>query len=66
MVAVDFSPRLGDGMLPPWSDGWARTGLYAYPEPAQRDVDWIARHTLHELHHHLADVHRVLEAVLGG
>ncbi len=44
--------------------GWARTGVYAYPERALRDVDWIARHTLHELHHHLADVDRVLLAVL--
>lgn len=44
--------------------GWARTGTYPYPEPSVQDVDWIARHTLHELHHHLADVHRVLRAVL--
>ena len=43
---------------------WARTGTYSYPEPALRDVDWIARHTVHELHHHLADVDRVLLAVL--
>ena len=44
--------------------GWARTATYNYPEPALRDVDWIARHTVHELHHHLADVHRVLKAAL--
>jgi len=44
--------------------GWARTGTYFYPEPALRDVDWIARHTVHELHHHLTDVHRVLKAAL--
>ncbi|MET0150252.1 MAG: DinB family protein [Acidimicrobiales bacterium] len=44
--------------------GWARTATYTYPEPALRDVDWIARHTVHELHHHLTDVHRVLKAVL--
>ena len=44
--------------------GWARTATYNYPEPALRDVDWIARHTVHELHHHLTDVHRVLKAVL--
>jgi hypothetical protein len=44
--------------------GWARTGVYAYPDRARRDVDWIARHSLHELHHHLADVDRVLLAVL--
>jgi S-DNA-T family DNA segregation ATPase FtsK/SpoIIIE len=40
--------------------GWARTGLYNSPAPAVRDVDWIARHTLHELSHHLMDVDRGL------
>jgi DinB superfamily len=44
--------------------GWARTGIYGYPQREPRDVDWIARHTVHELHHHLADVDRVLAAVL--
>lgn len=44
--------------------GWARTATYNYPETTLRDVDWIARHTVHELHHHLADVHRVLKAAL--
>ena len=53
------------GRLASFDDaGWARTGTYFYPEPALRDVDWIARHTVHELHHHLTDVHRVLKAVL--
>lgn len=40
--------------------GWARTGIYNYPAPAARDVDWIARHALHELTHHLMDVDRGL------
>lgn len=44
--------------------GWARTGVYSYPERELRDVDWIARHTLHELTHHLADVDRVLLTTL--
>ncbi len=53
------------GLLASLDDaGWGRTGTYNYPEPALRDVDWIARHTVHELHHHLTDVHRVLKAVL--
>jgi S-DNA-T family DNA segregation ATPase FtsK/SpoIIIE len=53
------------GLLASFDDaGWARTGTYSYPEPALRDVDWIARHTVHELHHHLADVHHVLKAAL--
>jgi hypothetical protein len=40
--------------------GWARTGVYNYPTQAVRDVDWIARHTLHEVTHHLMDVDRGL------
>jgi hypothetical protein len=43
-------------------DGWARTSVYNFPEPAVRDVDWIVRHTLHELTHHLMDVDRALGA----
>jgi len=42
--------------------GWGRTGVYEFPEPAVRDVDWMARHTLHELTHHLMDVDRGLGA----
>src|SRR4029453_16194620 len=42
--------------------GWARTGVYNFPETAVRDVDWIARHTLHEVTHHLMDVDRALGA----
>jgi hypothetical protein len=42
--------------------GWARTGVYNFPATAVRDVDWIARHTLHELTHHLMDVDRGLAA----
>jgi S-DNA-T family DNA segregation ATPase FtsK/SpoIIIE len=43
---------------------WARTGVYRYPERALRTVEWIGRHTVHELLHHLEDVDRVLAAVL--
>jgi DinB superfamily len=42
--------------------GWAQTGVYNFPATAVRDVDWIARHTLHELSHHLMDVDRGLGA----
>ena len=37
-------------------DGWSRTGLYNYPEPALRTVEWIAIHTIHELLHHRGDI----------
>lgn len=36
--------------------GWMRTGLYNYPEPALRTVEWIAIHTTHELLHHRGDL----------
>jgi DinB superfamily len=37
-------------------DGWARTGVYNYPGPALRTVEWIAIHTTHELLHHRGDL----------
>ena len=37
-------------------DGWQRTGIYNYPEPAPRTVEWIAVHTVHELFHHRMDI----------
>ncbi|MEU3409103.1 DinB family protein [Streptomyces sp. NPDC006670] len=39
---------------------WERTLVYTYPEPAERSLRWLAVHTLHELRHHLLDVHRQL------
>ncbi len=36
--------------------GWARQGLYNYPEPQLRTVEWIAIHTTHELLHHRVDI----------
>jgi DinB superfamily len=35
---------------------WDRTLLYNYPERTERDLAWVAVHTQHEVHHHLADV----------
>jgi S-DNA-T family DNA segregation ATPase FtsK/SpoIIIE len=36
--------------------GWARTGIYSFPTRQLRTVEWIARHTVHELEHHLRDI----------
>ncbi len=36
--------------------GWSRTGVYNYPAPAPRTVEWIAIHTNHELLHHRGDL----------
>ena len=37
-------------------DTWVRTAIYNFPAPAERSLAWIAVHTQHEVHHHLADV----------
>jgi len=40
--------------------GWERTGVYNYPSSQLRTVEWIGRHTVHELRHHTVDVERAL------
>ena len=45
------------GVLARFDDeAWSRTLIYNYPEPTERDLAWVAVHTQHEAHHHLADV----------
>jgi hypothetical protein len=44
---------------------WQLRGLYGYPEPTERDLRWLARHTIHEGHHHLLDVGRTLRSARG-
>jgi DNA segregation ATPase FtsK/SpoIIIE, S-DNA-T family len=34
-----------------------RRCIYNYPEPTERDLAWLGRHTVHETAHHLEDVH---------
>ncbi len=38
--------------------GWQRTGIYNWPQPAERTMVWLARHTIHEVMHHLLDITR--------
>jgi hypothetical protein len=38
--------------------GWERTGAYGHPRPQVVTVEWVARHTVHELVHHLLDIER--------
>jgi S-DNA-T family DNA segregation ATPase FtsK/SpoIIIE len=40
--------------------GWGRTGIYPWPAPEVRSVEWIGRRTVHELAHHLFDNRRLL------
>jgi DinB superfamily len=42
--------------------GWLREGLYPWPEPRVRTVEWIGRRTAHELAHHLFDERRLLSS----
>jgi hypothetical protein len=39
--------------------------VYSYPRPWERDLRWVARHTVHEGHHHLLGIGRVLRAARG-
>ncbi len=41
-------------------DEWQRPLIYNYPEPVERDLAWLGRHTIHEGEHHLFDVGRQL------
>lgn len=42
---------------------WARPLVYNWPEPAELDLAWLGRHTLHEVEHHLQDIAEVLRRV---
>ena len=43
-------------------DQWGRTGFYSWPVRAERDMAWLARHTVHEGEHHLRDLDDALAA----
>ncbi|MFG2044694.1 DinB family protein [Dactylosporangium sp. NPDC048998] len=36
-----------------------RVGLYPWPEPVERTLLWLGRHTVHEGEHHLMDIRRM-------
>lgn len=44
----------------------ARRCIYGYPEPRERDVAWVIRHSVHELVHHEMDVRRVRTQLMDG
>jgi S-DNA-T family DNA segregation ATPase FtsK/SpoIIIE len=39
---------------------WSRRCVYNFPEPTEVDVLWLARHTVHEIVHHLLDIDEVI------
>lgn len=48
------------------AEAWSRSFVYNYPQPAEHDLAWIGRHTLHECEHHLVDIDRGLAANTSG
>lgn len=42
----------------------SRTFIYDYPTTCERNITWLARHTLHEAYHHLRDLDLVTELSL--
>jgi hypothetical protein len=46
-------------------DQWALTAIYNYPESTERTMVWLGQHTIHEAHHHLLDIGRILRTARG-
>jgi len=42
---------------------WSRRCIYNFPEPTEVDVIWLARHSVHEVVHHLLDIDEVTARV---
>lgn len=59
-MAADLFGRLAQRLTP---EQWARACIYVNPVPTERELIWVARHTAHEVLHHLGDIDRVLAAV---
>lgn len=53
---AEAAHRFADALDALDADQWQRTGIYHWPETAERSMAWLARHTLHESVHHLADI----------
>jgi DNA segregation ATPase FtsK/SpoIIIE, S-DNA-T family len=58
-MAAELCATVFDGLD---QAAWARRLVYNWPEATEHDLAWLGRHTLHEGHHHLMDVRRVLVA----
>jgi len=41
---------------------WDRRVVYSWPEPTERDLRWVAAHTVHEAVHHIGDIEAGLAA----
>ena len=59
-MAAELCATVFEGLDEP---GWSRPLVYNWPEPAELDLAWLGRHTLHEVEHHLQDIADVLRRV---
>jgi hypothetical protein len=62
-VAVDITTAAGllaDELTALDEQGWRRAGIYPWPAPQTRTVEWVTKWTAHELAHHLFDIHRLI------
>jgi hypothetical protein len=59
---VATAVRLADDLAGLDGAGRRSVGVHSWPEEAQRTLEWVARHTLHEMKHHLRDIESVLAA----
>lgn len=53
---AEAADRFADTVDALRGEQWQRTGLYHWPEPAERSLEWVTRQTLHEGLHHLQDI----------
>jgi DinB superfamily len=59
-LAAELCATVFEGLT---AEQWARPLIYNYPAPSPRDLAWLARNTVHEVEHHLADIRMVLAQV---
>jgi hypothetical protein len=58
-----FAREFGAAARPLTPPQLAKLGLYNYPVRAPRPLDWVIRHTAHEIQHHRYDIIGVLAKV---
>jgi hypothetical protein len=59
-MAAELFALVFDGLDP---SQLRRSLVYNFPEPTERDLAWLGRHTVHEAEHHLLDITSVLAGV---
>ena len=59
-MAAELCAMVWEGLDAP---AWSRPLIYNWPEPAEHDLAWLGRNSLHEVEHHLRDIAEVLSRV---